>query len=217
VLAVPREALDSLLATDPAASRYLLDQVAARLRTAGGPSVPHRPAQPKVVAVVGLHPGAATAHVAETLVERMATHLRVVATGVVDPDGLDRAEREHDRVVLVAHSPDSAPEAAWRDFCLRQADAVVLVADHGTVVPPAALDPAPVRQPDLVLTGSVPSPEERAAWVAATDAWQLTLVEDPRSGGLRALADRLAGRSLGLVLAGGGARAFSHVGVLREL
>ena len=35
--------------------------------------------------------------------------------------------------------------------------------------------------------------------------------------GLRALADRLAGRSLGLVLAGGGARAFSHVGVLREL
>ena len=31
------------------------------------------------------------------------------------------------------------------------------------------------------------------------------------------IADRLAGRSLGLVLAGGGARAFAHVGVLREL
>ena len=34
---------------------------------------------------------------------------------------------------------------------------------------------------------------------------------------LRALGDRLAGRALGLVLAGGGARAFAHVGVLREL
>ena len=34
---------------------------------------------------------------------------------------------------------------------------------------------------------------------------------------LRPVADRLAGRSLGLVLAGGGARAFAHVGVLREL
>jgi predicted acylesterase/phospholipase RssA len=31
------------------------------------------------------------------------------------------------------------------------------------------------------------------------------------------VADRLAGRSLGLALAGGGARAFAHVGVLREL
>ncbi len=34
---------------------------------------------------------------------------------------------------------------------------------------------------------------------------------------MRPLVARLAGRSLGLVLAGGGARAFAHVGVLREL
>jgi NTE family protein len=39
---------------------------------------------------------------------------------------------------------------------------------------------------------------------------------DPRLGVVD-IADRLAGRSLGLVLAGGGARAFAHVGVLREL
>ena len=37
------------------------------------------------------------------------------------------------------------------------------------------------------------------------------------AAGLRPLVDRLAGRSLGLALAGGGARAFAHVGVLREL
>ena len=53
--------------------------------------------------------------------------------------------------------------------------------------------------------------------MAATDAWQLTLVDGDLASGVRALADRLAGRSLGLVLAGGGARAFSHIGVLREL
>jgi hypothetical protein len=53
--------------------------------------------------------------------------------------------------------------------------------------------------------------------VAATDAWRLTVVDgDPRAG-VADIADRLAGRSLGLVLAGGGARAFAHVGVLREL
>ncbi|HET6969112.1 MAG TPA: patatin-like phospholipase family protein, partial [Ornithinibacter sp.] len=72
-------------------------------------------------------------------------------------------------------------------------------------------------QPELVLVGPAPTHERRAAWVAATDARQLTLVGGDPAVDLRALADRLAGRSLGLVLAGGGARAFAHVGVLREL
>jgi predicted acylesterase/phospholipase RssA len=50
-----------------------------------------------------------------------------------------------------------------------------------------------------------------------TDAWQLTVVEGDLATSLRPLAERLAGRSLGLTLAGGGARAFAHIGVLREL
>ncbi len=53
-------------------------------------------------------------------------------------------------------------------------------------------------------------------WLAV-DAWQLTVVPGDLAAALRPLADRLAGRSLGLVLAGGGARAFAHIGVLREL
>jgi NTE family protein len=68
-----------------------------------------------------------------------------------------------------------------------------------------------------VLLGARPTPDERVAWVAVTDAWQLTVVDGDLGAGLRPLADRLAGRALGLVLAGGGARAFAHVGVLREL
>ncbi len=67
------------------------------------------------------------------------------------------------------------------------------------------------------MVGEVPLPADRMAWVAATDAWRLTVVDgDPRVA-VADIADRLAGRSLGLVLAGGGARAFAHVGVLREL
>ncbi len=73
------------------------------------------------------------------------------------------------------------------------------------------------QQPDLVVLGAVDAPTDRVAWVAATDAWRLTVVDgDPRPG-VNDIADRLAGRSIGLVLAGGGARAFSHIGVLREL
>ncbi len=135
---------------------------------------------------------------------------------MVSPDGLARAERDHDRVLLVAASADGL-DAAWREFCLRQADAVVLVATGDEPAPAVGPFPAPARRPELVLLGTVPGPEQRVAGVAATDAWQLTLVTGDLAAGLRPLADRLAGRSLGLALAGGGARAFAHVGVLREL
>ena len=119
--------------------------------------------------------------------------------------------------MLVADGVAAGGDPAWRDFCLRQADAVVLVA-RGR--PPRARDTGPVlvQQPDLVLVGAVPLPADRVAWVAAhgrlaADAWSTAT----RGAGVPSIADRLAGRSLGLVLAGGGARAFAHVGVLREL
>ena len=72
-------------------------------------------------------------------------------------------------------------------------------------------------QPDLVVLGAVPAPADRVAWVTGTDAFRLTVADGDPQPGVAQIADRLAGRSLGLVLAGGGARAFAHVGVLREL
>ena len=217
VLEVPRDAFDELLGTDPVATRTVLGQVAERLRTAGGTAEVGAPTQPVVVAVVGLHAGSGATEVAAALQAHLATHRSVVAPGVVSPDGLERAERQHERVLLVSDSTGTAEDQAWRDFCLRQADAVVLVARSDTAPPHNPVTPAPSRQPDVVLVGPAPAPGSRVAWVAATDAWQLTAVDQDPGSGLRALAARLAGRSLGLVLAGGGARAFSHVGVLREL
>src|SRR4029079_11220575 len=96
-----------------------------------------------------------------------------------------------------------------RDFCLRQSDAVVLVARAGSPVPETG--PVLVQQPDLVVVGELPLPAARAAGLAAADAGRLTVVDgDPRAG-VADIADRLAGRSLGLVLAGGGAPALAHV------
>ncbi len=218
VLEVPRDAFEDLLATDPAAVRVVLAQVAERLRTAGGPPPRQRPVQPTVVAVVGLHRGSGAAQVADALRARLTIHCTVLSTGPIEAEGLDRAEAEHDRVLLVADAMDDARDLAWRDFCVRQADAVVLVSRSD--VEPHEVDATddPARQPDVVLLGPDPGPARRAAWVAVTDAWQLTVTDDGAlDPGLRALADRLAGRSLGLALAGGGARAFAHIGVLREL
>lgn len=218
---IPRAALEELLESDPRAARRVLGQVADRLRTAGTSPAPAAPVQVAVVAVVGLGAGLRAADVADRLVARLGRHLRVGAPGVVTPDGLARAERDHDRVVLVAEATENDGNGSWREFCLRQADAVVLVARGDEPVPDAGPVPAPARQPELVLLGPAPAPGARAAWVALTDAWQLTIVGGDAAAdldaGLRPLADRLAGRSLGLVLAGGGARAFAHIGVLREL
>ncbi len=219
VLDIPREAFDLLLATDPSASRVVLVQVAERLRTAGAAVAAEGPLQPTVISVVGLHRGSGAIEVADVLARRIGEHRSVVMPGVVGPDGLDLAERDHDRVLLVADGPDDADrqaEGQWRDFCLRQADAVVLVTRSDLPVP-EWLGNAEGRQPDLVLRGESPEPARRAAWVAATDAWQLTVADHDLTGSLRAVADRLAGRALGLVLSGGGARAFCHVGVLQEL
>lgn len=224
---IPREAFEDVLETDPSAARHVLGQVAERLRTVGTSVAPPPPERVSVIAVVAF--GAAVtpaevAGVAAAVGDRLRQHLRVAAPGVVTPDGLARAEHDHDRVLLVAPSSAassassaSAAEVQWREFCLRQADAVVLVARGDEDVPAQPPAPAPARRPELVLLGPSPTPQGRVEWVAATDAWQLTLVPGEPVAGLRSLADRLAGRSLGLVLAGGGARAFAHIGVLREL
>ncbi|MGB7817455.1 MAG: DHA2 family efflux MFS transporter permease subunit [Ornithinibacter sp.] len=216
VLEIPRDAFAGLLDSDPAATRIVLSQVADRLRTAGVPAGPPPPERLGVVSVVGLHEGAGAGVVAERVVRRMGQHLSVVDPGRVEPPGLARAEREHDRVVLSSEAPRDADEGAWRDVCVRQADALVLVARSDAPVPDAPVV-SPSGPPEVVLVGPAPTAERREAWVAATDARQLTLVDGDLDVGLRALADRLCGRSLGLVLAGGGARAFAHIGVLREL
>jgi len=214
LLELPREDFEDVVAADPAAARVVLGQVAEQLQSAGRAAGPSRPAQPSVLAVVGLHAGAPVVEVGAALESRLGVHLRVASLDRVEPDGLTRAERELDRVLLVAEHAEQGAPRAWRDFCLRQADVVVLVASSSSPVP-TVLEPVPACQPEVVLVGPAPTEAQRTAWVAATDAWQLSLVDD--ATGLRALADRLAGRALGLVLAGGGARAFAHVGVLREL
>jgi NTE family protein len=217
VLEIPRAAFEEVLAADAVASRTVLTQIAERLRTAGAAAQDGRAPQPKVVAVVGMHPASGAAQVAHLLGQRLSEHHLIAAPGVVDPEGLERAERDHDRVVLVAEHATDGADLAWRDFCLRQADAVVLVAQGDAPPPTGPLAPAPARSPDVVLMGAGADPARREAWVAATEAWQLTVVDGDPAIGLRPLADRLAGRSLGLTLAGGGARAFAHIGVLREL
>ena len=188
----------------------LARNLALRLQEIPAPATSRRRAADVVVAVVGLDDGAPVEACSAALLAALRRHLRVVDPGRIDRDGLERAEADHDKVVLTATTADPA----WRELCLRVADRVVVVS--GSPQPP---DPLPERAQgaDLVLTGRAATREQRQAWEALLVPRSTHVAPDGAAAGLRALAARLAGRSIGLVMGGGGARAFTSIGVLEGL
>jgi predicted acylesterase/phospholipase RssA len=189
----------------------LVRALATRLHQTPPPAVPRAPTPEAVIAIVGVDAGAPVAMVATELVDALSGRLQVVNPGRVDRDGLERAERMADKVVLNA----AVHDADWHDFCLRSADRVVLVA--GDPAPPERL-PARARGADLVLAGPPASREHRRVWEELITPRSVHSVRSAHAAvDLRPLAARIAGRSVGLVLSGGAARAFAHLGVLEEL
>src|SRR5262249_1760631 len=124
-------------------------------------------------------------------------------------------ERDHRFVVY-----EAAPGvSSWTDQCIRQADQVVIVSRADSPWPPAetggqaARERPPARR-DLVLlrAGASAGPSDPAA----IDGHRVFHHHvDPASGAdVARLARLITNRSVGLVLGGGGARAFAHIGVL---
>ena len=190
----------------------LVRELATRLHQTPPPAVSHPTSPEVVIGIVGVDTDAPVHIVANELLTALSAHVRAVDPGRVDRDGLERAERAADKVVLHA----AADDAAWRDFCLRVADRIVLVV--GNPAPPS--DPLPARAAgaDLVLAGPPADREHRRAWEELMTPRSVHTVRPGRSAeDMRPLAARIAGRSVGLVLGGGGARAFAHLGVLQEL
>lgn len=208
--AVRRADLDLLL-TDPASARALVHHLAARI-PGGEPPTPARTG-----AVLALVPfdGRTSPELMRRLAALLVRELVRGATVIrldddADPAGwparLDVAEVTHELVLLVAEHPDSA----WARFCLRQADRPLVVVDTGAPPSRRAL-PAATQ---LVAVG----PAGPAPWLGAVRPATHHLVgaELPAEDVGR-LARRVSGRSVGLVLSGGGARGLAHIGVLDEL
>lgn len=115
--------------------------------------------------------------------------------------------------------------SAWTRRCLRQADRVLVLVDARTrAASSAVLDAireervlAPV---EFVLLHGEQRVEctEPLAWRAlALSQFHHHHVGALSAGLLRPLVRRVTGRALGLVLGGGGARGFAHVGLLRAM
>src|SRR6267143_511274 len=129
-----------------------------------------------------------------------------------------RLERANDFVVYVADSQ----QTNWTKLCLRQADSVLLLApSDGEPRAWRALEAnhdlgSAGRSVELVLLS-------QGAHHTSTSRRWLTLCQVRRHHHVRGPADlaRLArlltGRALAVVLSGGGARGFAHIGVMRAL
>ena len=198
--------------TDAGVLASLLRVLATRLHQNPAPVVARTPTSEVVIAVVGIDASAPVSLVATELVNALSGRLEVVNPGRVDRDGLERAERVADKVVLHA----AVDDAEWHDFCLRSADRVVLVAANPT--PPFEGLTARAAGADLVLAGPPANRENRRAWEELLTPRSVHSVRSEHAtADLRPLAARITGRSVGLVLSGGAARAFAHLGVLEEL
>ncbi|MEO6413828.1 MAG: MDR family MFS transporter/patatin-like phospholipase family protein [Pedococcus sp.] len=216
LLRIAPDALDRAIDEHPATARSLVRVLASQLAS---PPVRERQRQPSIIAVVGLHAGAPVADVTDAMKVGLTRWLRVAVSGQVDVAGLERLERDHDRVLLSApldpHGVPWSDPQGWYAAAIRQADLVVAVASGGQR--PDGSTPELPPGADLVLVGENPAVDQVLVWSQLLDAWQVTKVGSPTTVALRPLVARLAGRSLGLVLAGGGARAFAHLGVLAAL
>jgi NTE family protein len=131
-------------------------------------------------------------------------------------------EEANDFVVYVAHAKSSA----WTRQCCRQADTLLLTANsHSEVRPwPHLSSELPLKattRNELVLLQPGKASGEPGAggcvqpWLAGTRVAQHHHVGSTED--VARLARLISHRGVGLVLSGGGARGFAHIGVIRAL
>ncbi len=131
---------------------------------------------------------------------------------------LNGREAKH-RYVLYQAEPEWP---GWTERCVRQADHVIIVADSQDLpesVTAQARSAGPGQRWSLLLLHSADTdrPRDTSRWLAATGTDSVFHLRRDNDGDLRRLARILSGNAVGLVLGGGGARGFAHIGVLRAL
>lgn len=234
LLRIGRESFERLLRRHPEAMLRVARQIVARMR----PGAARRAGvySTRTYAVLPAHPGLDVREFSRLLTRELAA---LGPTLRLDPARVDaalgegaaaspfeagnrelltwlsRLENSYQHLVYQAGTqPD-----AWTRRCLRQADRILVLADAGT--PPGDFDNLEwlrenTRTPvDVALLGEGGDP---LGWRRAAGAdFHHHLRKTLPDGDMGRLARLIAGRGLCLVLGGGGARGFAHVGLMRAL
>ena len=239
VAEVTADVLQQAIAKQPSLAFSITGEIIERFqRAADAP-----PAPPVTTTVLALHATVdAQAFARELAAEREAAGDRVAVLDAGDvarrfgalsaPDtvlprgsvslGLGEMELEHDALIFVAQLDDES----WAETAIHHSDEVVLLAD-------AAADPAPSareehlleRRPRLradvtLLLQHAPdtkSPSHTKAWLEPRRVSRHLHQRVGHAADRRRIGRTLSGRAVGLVLAGGGARGMTHLGILHAL
>ncbi len=134
-------------------------------------------------------------------------------------DWFSRVEDSHDYVLYVAE----ADEPAWAQLCTRQVDRLFIVGNPLNTPPGANLPRNPAldaqQRTDLILLRDprMPRPANTSVWLDAVKPGRWFQAMDGHLGDAARLARVVTGTAVGVVLSGGGARAYAHLGALRAL
>jgi NTE family protein len=133
---------------------------------------------------------------------------------------LSQLEDDNDFLLMAAEKA----EVEYTHFSGRQIDRLILVGRAASALPQGPFQFAAVailrhRLLDIVLIQPADCrlPHGSARWMAAAPAARLFHVREGSIADIARLARGFGGRSVGLALSGGGARAYAHVGVIRAL
>lgn len=223
ILAVPRKAFFEACDADPAVMTELarLMILRSRQRARRGPV-----GEPSVFGFVAAgRPGPIRPLVEKIEREIAALGYEVTTIGAeaasAPTQWFSEVERVHDFVLYSAESGDGA----WASFVPRQVDRLFRVGrgDRSPIEVPArppggdALQDQQLVDLLLLQPADAERPQGSEAWMDATGAARIFHLRRSHTGDLERLARVLTGQSVGLVLSGGGARAYAHVGAIRAL
>lgn len=217
VLALPREAFFDAARTDPLLMSELGQIMLTRARERGGGT------EPNVFGFVSARDKPIRA-----FVERIARAVEAqgATCHVIDSSALSsaaewfsRVEDAHDYVLYVAE----ANEPNWAALCARQVDRLFLVGAADRPPPPAPpvaeeWDDAGQRT-DLILLRDprMPRPSNTRAWLDVLKPGRWFHAVEGLFDDTARIARLITGSSVGVVLSGGGARAYAHIGALKAL
>jgi len=222
LLALPRGAFLAAVERESAVAIELARLIVERARRGGG-SVSL--GESSVLAFVGIGTGLETRPLVEAIaraVERLGYSVKVVGIEArgSPTEWFSNVEHGHDFVLYTAEGR----ETGWKEFAGRQADRLFRIAS-GAAPPSATLDlrtgaPPRVHQiTDLILVQrpDCAAPRGSAAWTAALRPARLFQLRQSSPLDIERLARVITGQAVGLVLSGGAARAYAHIGAVRAL
>lgn len=223
VMEITRSGFDRLIKAEPEILEGMIRLILTRLKQAGKRSAR---AEPKVFALIGTSPTIDMQLRANTLskeLQRLGYKVAIIdeRTGDDKPSTyFDKLEAENDFVLLISEIGNNA----WYRLSVRQADRIWVLgrADARPSNPLMGEHKSPALAHKLVDVVLLHHGNQRRAsrpneWLEAAGAVRVFHWTSMQGEDSQRLARTLSGRSVGLVLSGGGARAYAHIGAVRAM